>query len=277
MFLKSSKQTDVVICLGHPAFPAGILCLSWIAALGVLLIASMSQSQAAELRIAHCLYGCPKGSSSDNHLILRPIYALSYNTRNKVADWAAYRVTSGSIGIASSLSRAVMIDDFVEETLSAADFINAEEAGLTRAQLVPLVNFAGTPYWNEVNYMSNAVARSRNLSLGAWYGLEWSIRNLVNREREVYVLTGPIFRDSPSSASLDTETQHRVPDAFFKIVVSADNRATAFIFDQDLPVHVHHCDTKATIGEIETATGLDFFPENLKLVLGLLDTNLGCF
>jgi endonuclease G len=243
----------------------------------VLLIAFMSQSQAAELRIAHCLYGCPAGSSSQNHLILRPIYALSYNTRNKVADWAAYRVTSGSIGIASSLSRAVMIDDFVEETLSAADFINAEEAGLSRAQLVPLVNFAGTPYWNDVNYMSNAVARSRNLSLGAWYGLEWSIRNLVNREREVYVLTGPIFRDTPVASSLQTQTQHRVPDAFFKIVVSANNRATAFIFDQDLPVHVHHCDTTVTIDEIETATGLDFFPENPRLVLGSLDTSLGCF
>ena len=277
MFLKRSKQTDVVICLGRPAFPTGVLYLSRIAAVAVLLIASLSQSQAAELRIAHCLYGCPKGSSSENHLILRPIYALSYNTRNKVADWAAYRVTSGSIGIASSLSRAVMIDDFVEETLSAADFINAEEAGLTRAQLVPLVNFAGTPYWNEVNYMSNAVARSQNLSLGAWYGLEWSIRNLVNREREVYVLTGPIFRDSPVVASLETQTQHRVPDGFFKIVVSADNRATAFIFDQDLPVHVHHCDTRAAIDEIETATGLEFFPENPRLVLGLLDTNLGCF
>jgi endonuclease G len=277
LFLKCSKQRDIVICLGRQAFLAGVLCLSRIAALGVLLIASMSQIQAAELRIAHCLYGCPKGSSSENHLILRPIYALSYNTRNKVADWAAYRVTSGSIGIASSLSRAVMIDDFVEETLSAADFINAEEAGFTLAQLVPLVNFAGTPYWNEVNYMSNAVARSQNLSLGAWYGLEWSIRNLVNREREVYVLTGPIFRDSPVVASLETQTQHRVPDAFFKIVVSADNRATAFIFDQDLPVHVHHCDTRAAIDEIETATGLEFFPENPRLVLGLLDTNLGCF
>ena len=277
MLLKRTKQTDVFICLGRLPFSAGVLCLSRIAALAVLLIASLSQSQAAELRIAHCLYGCPEGSSLENHLILRPIYALSYNTRNKVADWAAYRVTSGSIGIASSLSRAAMIDDFVEETLSAADFINAEEAGLTRAQLVPLVNFAGTPYWNEVNYMSNAVARSRNLSLGAWYGLEWSIRNLVNREREVYVLTGPIFRETPVAANLETQTQHRVPDAFFKIVVSADNRATAFIFDQDLPVHVHHCDTTATIDEIETATGLDFFPENPRLVLGSLDTSLGCF
>jgi endonuclease G len=273
---KCSEQIKLVIRLEHLSFSAGFLGLSRITVLAVLMVGFMSQSQAAQLRIAHCLYGCPVGSSSESHLILRPIYALSYNTHNKVADWAAYRVTSGSIGIASSLSRAAMIDDFVEETLSEADFINAEEHGLTRALLVPLVNFAGTPYWNEVNYLSNAVARSRNLSLGAWYGLEWSIRNLVNRESEVYILTGPIFRETPVAASLETQARHRVPDAFFKIVVSADNRATAFIFDQDLPVHVHHCESRTTIDEIEKATGLEFFSENPRLVSGLLDASLGC-
>ncbi len=252
-------------------------CSEYLAWVGALLLAlSAAASVAAELRIAHCLHGCPVGSSPENHLILRPIYALSYNTRNKVADWAAYRVTSGSIGIASSLSRQSLVDDFVEETLSESDFLDVEAIGLTRAQFVPLVNFAGTPYWREVNYMSNAVARSRNLSQGAWYGLEWSIRNLVNRENEVYVLTGPIFRETPVVANLETIKPHRVPDAFFKIIVSSDDRATAFIFDQDLPVHVHHCDNRVSIEEIEEATGLQFFPENPRLVSGALDASLGC-
>lgn len=248
-----------------------------IGALSALWLVLLPQLEAAELRIAQCLHGCPAGSAAENHLILRPIYALSFNTHTKVADWAAYRVTSETIGIASSLSRDAVVDNFVEETLSAADFNNAEELGLTRAQLVPLVNFAGTPYWRDVNYMTNAVARSRNLSQGAWYGLEWSIRNLVNRESEVYVLTGPIYREESVVASLETQAQHRVPDAFFKIVVSADERLTAFIFDQDLPVHVHHCDNRASVDEIERATGLEFFPESPRLGAGSLDTGLGCF
>lgn len=243
----------------------------------LLLLALAGPAQAAELRIAHCLYGCPVGSSPENHLILRPIYALSYNTRNKVADWVAYRLTAGSIGIASSLSRQALADDFVEQTLTESDFVNADQVGLTRAQFVPLVNFAGTPYWREVNYMSNAVARSRNLSQGAWYGLEWSIRNLVNREEEVYILTGPIFRETPELEGLDTATPHRVPDAFFKIIVSADDRSTAFIFDQGLPVHVHHCDNRVEIEEIEAATGLQFFPESRRVGWGSLDDSLGCF
>ncbi|MEX0964286.1 MAG: DNA/RNA non-specific endonuclease [Pseudohongiellaceae bacterium] len=277
MALSNSQHASTERRVGsHAVYMRGRV-LAQIAALPLLLLLAMAPAQAAEMRIALCLHGCPVGSSSANHLILRPIYALSYNTRNKVADWAAYRVTSGSIGIASSLSRQLLVDDFVAETLTDSDFNNAEERGLTRAHFVPLVNFAGTPYWREVNYMSNAVARSRNLSQGAWYGLDWAIRNLVNRENEVYVLTGPIFRETPSVASLDTNKQHRVPDAFFKIIATGDDRATAIIFDQGLPVHVHHCDNRVSIETIEEATGLQFFPENPRLVAGGLDTSLGCF
>ena len=276
LFFKSTGQTLFAKHLACLARSSGCEAFYRVVAISLLLVITV-QSHAAELRIAHCLYGCPEGGSVENHLILRPIYALSYNTQNKVADWAAYRVTAGSIGIASSLSRQSVKDDFVEETLTELDFLGSQELGLTRAQLVPLVNFAGTPYWNDVNFLSNAVARSQNLSQGAWYGLEWSIRNLVNRKNEVYILAGPIFREQPTVASLETETPHRVPDAFFKIIVSTDDQATAFIFDQDLAVHVHHCDNRASIEEIETATGLDLFPQNSRLVAGSLDASLGCF
>lgn len=277
MLPKCTTRRRTTPSLGCSAISARAASLARIALLSLLSIALLPQSHAAELRIAQCLHGCPVGSSAENHLILRPIYALSFNTGTKVADWAAYRVTSETIGIASSLSRVAVVDNFVAETLNAADFNNAEDLGLTRAQFVPLVNFAGTPYWNDVNYMTNAVARSRNLSQGAWYGLEWSIRNLVNRESEVYVVTGPIYREVPTVSSLDTQTQHRVPDAFFKIVVSADDKLSAFVFDQDLAVHVHHCDNRVSIDEIERVTGLEFFPESPGLVSGSLDTSLGCF
>lgn len=271
IWLARSKAVRSPLTASGPGGHLVLLCVL------VSLLALPGLGQAAELRIAHCLYGCPVGSSAQNHLILRPIYALSYNTRNKVADWVAYRLTAGSIGIASSLSRQPLADEFVAQTLTEADFLEADQVGLTRAQFVPLVNFAGTPYWRDVNYMSNAVARSRNLNQGAWYGLEWSIRNLVNREEEVYIVTGPIFRDSPVTEGLAITTPHRVPDAFFKIIVSSDNRATAFIFDQALPVHVHHCDNRAQIEEIEEATGLQFFPESRRLSWGVLDESLGCF
>ena len=229
-----------------------------------------------QYRIGHCLYGCPQGANSANHLILRPIYALSYNTTNKSADWVAYKISAGSIGIATSLSRRPQPDNYVADTLSEADFASAEDAELLRAQFVALVDFAGTPYWDDVNYLTNAVARKRALNQGAWYGLEWSIRNLVNRGTNVFVLAGPVYKPTPQVSALRTRKSHRVPDAFFKIVITEQGQGSVFLFDQNTPVHVHHCELRSTLAEIEALTGLDFFPENPKLVLDSLDSLLGC-
>lgn len=242
----------------------------------LLLLLNSQTGQAAEYRIGLCLHGCPAGASDENHLLLSPIYALSYNTANKAADWAAYRVTAESIGIASSLSRLPKPDRYVSDTLQVADFEGSDELGLLRSQLVPLVNFAATPYWQDVNFLTNTVARSRSLSQGAWYGLEWSVRNFVNRGNEVFVIAGPIYKESQTVAQLQTEKQHRVPDAFFKIIVTDQGQASAFIFDQDTPVHVHHCELRTSIEEIETLTKLDIFPETPLLNIESLDASLGC-
>ena len=173
--------------------------------------------------VAHCYDGCPEGAEDSNHLIVRPTYALSYNTITKSADWVAYKLSPGSIGIASSLSRAAVRDDYVEDILQEVDFLGSEGLGLERSRYVSLVDFAGTPLWSDVNYLTNSVARTKSLSQGAWNGLDWLIRNNVNRQGPVFVLTGPIFdaEDAETiSAVLETDTPHRVPDKFFKVVVN---------------------------------------------------------
>ncbi|HAJ76880.1 MAG TPA: hypothetical protein DCM64_10540 [Gammaproteobacteria bacterium] len=246
---------------------------------GLLLLGGIlfsTSGGAQDYRIAHCYQGCPLGADSDNQLIIRPIYALSYNTERKSADWVAYTVSAGSIGIASSLSRQVIADNFVSETLVAEDFADSESLGLVRSHYVPLVDFAATPYWEDVNYLTNSVARSSGLNQGAWYGLDWAIRNLVNRGGEVYVLTGPVYKPEPQVESLLTDTPHRVPDAFFKIVITATGLGAAFIFDQDSAVHVHHCEMRATIDEVERATGLRLFPDQSRPIAGSAYAELGC-
>ena len=244
--------------------------------LSLLLLLWVNPGLAQQYRIQHCYLGCTVGADTSNQLLLRSIYALSYNTQFKTAQWVAYQVHPGAIGIASSLSREPMQDDWVSETLAAEDFLAAGDSAYLRAQYVPLVSFAATPYWQEVNYMTNAVARTQSLSQGAWYGLDWAIRNLVNREGSVYVVTGPVFYPDAEPRYLETPKSHRVPDAFFKLVVTDRNSAAAFLFPQDTPVHVHHCDLTSSLSEIEELTGLDLIPENradLQMDLQLL---LGC-
>ena len=213
----------------------------------------------------------------DAQLVIRSIYALAYNQENKVADWAAYKVSIDSIGIATSLSREAVVDGFVDDTLTAADFGTPEEDNdLGRSAFVPMVSFAGTPYWNDINYLTNMVARSSALNRGAWYGLEWAVRNLVNREGPIYVLTGPIFRSDSEPRQLPTNKPHRVPDAFYKILVSEQGSNSAFIFEQDSPIHIHHCQRLSSVEEIEELTGLDFFPDLGQLPNENLEQGLGC-
>lgn len=240
-----------------------------------LLLSQYALSQS--YKIAHCYGGCPIGGSVDNHLIIRPIYALSYNSITKSADWVSYRVSTASIGIASSLSRTPLLDEYVSETLRAVDFLDAESLGFTRAQYVPLVDFAGTPYWNEVNYLTNTVARTSSLSQGAWYGLDWSIRNFVNRSGEVFVLAGPIFDSTVGAKTLLTDNPHRVPDRFFKIVITEQGQIASFILSQEAPVHLHHCEMQSSIAEIEALTDLDLFPLIPQLLEETAFEDLGCF
>ncbi len=240
----------------------------------LLLFALVAEAQV--YRIQNCYMGCPQGGPADNPLLMRSIYTLSYDSDLKTAQWVAYEVHPGAIGIASSLSRQPIADENGIDTLSAEDFFASEEMGFVRAQYVPLVSFAATPYWNEVNYLSNAVARSSSLSQGAWYGLDWAIRNLVNREGAVYVVAGPIFYSDREPVTLATDTPHRVPDAFFKVVIDGNQRAAAFLFPQQTAVHVHHCELTTSIEELESLSGLDLFPESRGNISMTLPQVLGC-
>lgn len=233
-------------------------------------------TQAQEYRIVHCLLGCPTGAAQENPLVLRPIYALSYNEARRMADWVAYRVTAGTVGIASSLRREAAPDAAAYATLAPGDIAAAEAQGLLLGQQAPLVNFAGTPFWSDTNYLSNAVLRSQSLTQGAWNGLEWAIRNLVNRQEALYVLTGPVFDKQGEPRRLEGGEGHRVPDAFFKIVASGSGELAAFLMSQEARVGIHHCAQRVSLAEIEAATGLRFFPEAERSLAETLGPRLGC-
>ncbi len=227
-----------------------------------------------EVRSAHCFAGCPDGHSAANSLIIRPIYTLSYNHETKIADWAAYSVTMNSIGIASNLSRIPVVDNHIAETLVPGDFDTESGSTMLYGQLVPLQNFAGTPFWQDTNYLTNGIPISRSLNTGAWTGLDWSIRNLVNRVGEVFVLVGPIYLDEPEMEELNG--QYRVPDAYFKIVIANNGDSSAFLLSQKVPVHTHHCQLVSTLEEIESLSNLSLLPELRLRRMADLNGALGC-
>ncbi len=249
------------------------------------------------VHIAHCLAGCPQYSdataSLNNEVVVRQLFAASINNENGLADWLAYRVLADSVGVASLLPRIWYKDELLSPNAALTGLIdntsqiiepelrNAEEASYQiseitilsedQGRLVPMSSFAGTPYWSELNYLSNMAPLPSDLRVGSWSRLDQAVNSLVDRVGEVFVISGPIHSlQGDSAAELPAS-----PVAYFKIVATASSHA-AFVFEKDLPVHARFCAQLSSIATIEEQTGLSFFPRQQNTTASNLHAELAC-
>ena len=244
---------------------------------GILsLVILTNLSTGADYRVVHCPHGCPISDAEDNRLIFRQTYALSFSATNFAPAWVAYHMVAEGVGIATGLPRGVIFENVSGSTLNAEEFALLEEQGSVRVQLAPLVNFAGTPYWLSSNYATNSVVMPPALASGAWAGLEWASRNLVARQGELYVIAGPILKQSIDFDSPQRGSEPSFPDGYFKVIYTINGEVSYFLFEADLPVHVHHCDRRATREQIEDVSGLTLMPRVDNVALKTLDKKLGC-
>jgi len=237
--------------------------------------------------------GCPVVSSEldvdMNELVVRQLFAASINSQSGIADWQAYRVLAGSVGVASLLPRvwyedalvsrgaalAESVDDvpqFVQTVSNDSEERNYQLSEITllsadQGRLVPMSSFAGTPYWSELNFLSNMSPLPFELRVGSWSRLDQMVNGLADRLGQVYVLSGPIYGTSDQARSK--------PAAYFKLISSAD-ALSAFIFDSELPQHANFCAQVSSLEAIESATGLDFYPQREGAFTDTLHVQLSC-
>ena len=229
----------------------------------------------------------------NSELIVRQLYVASINAQSGLANWQAYRVLADSVGVASLLPRVWFEDSLVSrgaaqlETIGNAPQIeetvpiDAEErsyqlGGINllsqdQGRLVPMSSFAGTPYWSELNFLSNMAALPFELRVGSWSRLDQAVNALADEIGEVFVISGPIYSGRPEEMSESAVK----PSAYFK-VISTPESLSAFIFDSDVRQHVSFCDQVSTLDLIEDATGLTLFPQREKVIAATLHAQLTC-
>jgi len=256
---------------------------------------------AQNVAIVHCQGSCPSYSSSLSatraNVVVHNLYAAGLNGNTGMADWVAYRLTKEAIGVASLLPRFWQPDELVRlsgiEELAEAEALgfslaeisgagspygglneppsNAEE----RARLAPMTSFAKTPYWSELNNLSNMVSMPAPLRRGPWLQLEQTLNRIVSEENSLGVISGPLFLISqPLSTSINSANLN--PAAYFKVVV-ADTGIAAFVFTQDLSQTDRFCEHQADLQQIELMSNLDLFPEGNPSPSAKLLRELGCF
>ncbi|MEQ8954826.1 MAG: DNA/RNA non-specific endonuclease, partial [Gammaproteobacteria bacterium] len=125
-------------------------------------------------------------------------------------------------------------------------------------RLAPMSSFAGTPYWSDLNYLSNMSPLPADLRIGSWARLDQAINELAAERGELWVLTGPLYEIRSSLAVTSAEASNR-PAGFFK-VIAMGNEAAAFVFPAALAQHAHYCAQYRSVAEVQARYGLDLFP-----------------
>jgi hypothetical protein len=244
--------------------------------------------------IAHCLNGsCPvwQGDDAADEIVVRQLFAAQIDSRGEgqLPRWVAYRIVGDGIGIASLLPREWAADTLLEGSLAqqlAADArtrllqpdltdsqdrdYRLTEVTLLAAEqgrLAPMTSFSATPFWDELNLLSNRARLPSDLRQGPWSLLDQALNELAaqqvadesGRSEAIFVVSGPLQA---------TEFEE---EGFFKIAVF-NGRYAAFAFASSTESHRHYCAALTTVDEIENRTQLTVF-KNQQLRSGLA---LGC-
>lgn len=268
-------------------------------ATAVAMLFSVALS-AQNIAIAHCQGACPSYSSglaaTRANVVIHNLYAAGLNGNTGMADWVAYRLTKEAIGVASLLPRFWQPDELVRlsgiEELAEAEALGFSLAEVSsnsnpyggfneplgnvdeHARLAPMTSFAKTPYWRELNNLSNMVSMPTPLRRGPWLQLEQTLNQIVDAENSLGVISGPLFLiDQPLSTTVTSVNLN--PAAYFKVVVS-DSGIAAFVFTAELSQVDRFCDHQADLDQIELMSSLDLFPDNDPIPSSKLLHALGC-
>ena len=240
-------------------------------------IADACQDDAYLLQL-FCLGQVPENHNAEPvKILINHGYALGYSEIRRNPIWAVYKA-SGSTGMPFRSERS----DFFPRDLRTVSKVHGQTfgGGMDRGHMVPnaaIGNQYGALSQMETFLMSNMSPQSANLNRGPWARLERFVAQLANERKHVFVFCGPIFGDDPSIIENGPERKIQIPDSFYMILIDTKREFSlnfetgnlppveilAYVFPQDVARGDDFRDRDkfgASIDDIETLTGLNFFP-----------------
>lgn len=205
-------------------------------------------------------------------------YAIGYSKSLKQPLWACYRYSKVSTDRRFERPPLFYVDTRLpkEDRLSTATF----GGGYHRGHMAPNYGI-NTQYGKlaqlETFLMSNICPQKGDLNSGIWKKIEHDmIDRYAKKNRQVFVICGPVFRDDHGHVKGII-----VPSHFYKIIVDFEHHTQgrkkgqnkyppkpiimALLFSQDTPKNSTILDAHfSSVDEIESLTGLNFFPEFSK-------------
>src|SRR4028119_1723117 len=197
----------------------------------LLPLAAFLGTNSAASASVHLTMGNPSGattstSNSNNYLMTKSQYALSYNNTKRIANWVSWQLNKSWLG---STPRQ---DDFRADTtlpsgwyqVTSSDYTGS---GFDRGHMCPSADRTNTVTSNSATFlMTNMVPQAPDNNQGYWAQLENYARSLVNNQnKEVYIISGGYGTGgtgSNGSATTIAGGKVTVPARLWKILVVTD-------------------------------------------------------
>ena len=195
--------------------------------------------------------------STNGQLVDRVGYAFLYSERYEQPLWVSYKITRDEV----QNKVAERKDNFRLDPLiktGSATIADYKSSGYDRGHLAPAADMAWSKQaMSESFFLTNMSPQVPSLNRGMWRVLEEKIRHWVLKEKELYIITGPIIR--PGYMTIGPN-KVAVPQWYYKIIIDYHQpqiKAIAFMIPNQKPQKSLQ-DFTVNIDKIEEVTQLDF-------------------
>ncbi len=192
---------------------------------------------------------------SEGKVITYKYYIFSFNKKHKQANWVYYKLTPEYINGNAKRTDDFRVNNMLSDCAALADY---KGSGYDRGHLCPAAAMKiSKEAMSETFFMSNMSPQKPYFNRGIWKKLEGVVRNWVIKEKELYVVTGPIFKDNLGIIGRNKVT---VPGYYYKAIYdpTGEKKMIALILKNEKSSKLLSSFV-VSVDKLEEITGIDFF------------------
>ena len=188
----------------------------------------LADGATSPIRLGHNTeFGEPRDANpSDDFLIRRAQYTVSYNPNRGGANWVSWNLDASHVGNVGRCSGTCYSADTVLSKAGLPAYTTADwvsNSTWDRGHMAPSADWTSSEADNNTTFfLSNFLPQAPDLNQGPWEVLEEALRDSVsaaNGSREAYIIAGGIFTNGVGQGTLLNLGKIAIPDSTWKIAV----------------------------------------------------------
>lgn len=183
-----------------------------------LLCSTQSVLAGGQVQSVHCVMGIPKDKdASDDYLIVRKQYVLSYNKKLNVPNWVSWNLNASWYGAEPRFSGQFIADTSLPSDFTLVKHSDYTRSGYDRGHMVRSEERTATAEDNRSTFLlTNILPQTPTLNQLTWLSLEYFCEKLCKeKNKELFVIAGGRFSAQPQRLNGIVA----VPDSCWKIIV----------------------------------------------------------